>query len=69
MVMRPLAPDEKGSLGELLKHDVKVQEFADQAVNSEDRIGVTDDAGSIIGVIDRQSVLNVLVGRESAGSY
>jgi len=69
MVMRPLAHNETETFRELQRHDTKVQEFADQAVNSEDRIGVIDDAGSIIGVIDRQSVLNVLVGRESAGSY
>jgi len=69
MVMRPLASNEKDTLRELQRHDAKVQEFADQAVHSEDPIGVIDDTGSVIGVIDRQSVLNVLVGREPAGSY
>ncbi|MDP6399609.1 MAG: betaine/proline/choline family ABC transporter ATP-binding protein [Arenicellales bacterium] len=66
MVMRPVKPDERETLRETQKHNAKVQEFADHAVNSESRIGVVDDAGSVIGVIDRQSVLNVLVGREPA---
>ena len=69
MVMRPLTSNEEDTLRELQRHDAKVQEFADQAVHSEHPIGVIDDTGSVIGVIDRQAVLNVLVGREPAGSY
>ncbi|HJP08238.1 MAG: ABC transporter ATP-binding protein [Acidiferrobacteraceae bacterium] len=62
MVMRPVVPGEH--LDETLAYSTKVQDLADRIVHTERQIGVIDDDGSIIGVVDRQSVLDVLVGNE-----
>jgi len=61
-VMRPVTPGE--SLDETLAHHTKVQDLAHRAVNSDRHMGVIDDDGAIIGTVDNQAVLDVLVGNE-----
>ena len=63
-VMRDVSASDITSVGHRLNQRAKVQEFADEAVNSDGLIGVVDDSGDIVGVIDRQAVLNVLVGKK-----
>jgi len=63
-VMRDVSASDITSVGHCLNQRAKVQEFADEAVNSDGLIGVVDDSGEIVGVIDRQAVLNVLVGKK-----
>ena len=61
-----MAPPAGNTVGNV-PANTKIEDLAETIVNSESDIAVVDEDGNIVGQLGRQAVLDVLVGKNTAG--